>query len=609
MATPTLYSYEPVKPHQLRLLKFVDYGTSVSVVLKTFSLHQPLPAYDSLSYTWTTNGDVLSKSWNLVINKQQLPVLDTLRPFIDVLESKGQLLDGRWWWIDSICINQSDVEEKAQQIQHMQRIYSQASRVICWLGKESGDSNIAMEFVKHLDKMSREKYHIDKLRTILQASEYRAKWAALGNLLSRRWWSRIWTVQEFVLPASISFWCGTRSVSRVAMCRSISTADKCPSVGIKATHGFIKANNRRRARGLHKYTTSAGVNVTLTLAALADYFSCMDVTDGRDRLYGLMGLSTDKWLPDVNYLINAEEVCLRFAQAFITHYKSLDIIAFALTQIRPCSSWPSWVPSWRNDKALVVPLMVSQSSRTQIGNLRTPAALEVDASVVYSASGASEAIFKFEGSTLVVHGVVLDTVDGLAGSCHSKMDQCSAWESENVLSCSSSPTNILTSLCRCLVLDRKDRYMRCPMPTVEFLRDFLQLLAPLITETDIEPSPEIKEWFSWTKSLLIQGRSFESILRQILHAGIDHQGPAPNRDEYYHYTFFGRFFDTVIRMSLRLVVSRRGYLGMASGKAGKGDLVCLLYGCSVPVLLREDEAQGGFIFIGNEALLGMDIKY
>ncbi|QPC76902.1 hypothetical protein HYE68_007654 [Fusarium pseudograminearum] len=533
--------------------------------------------YDSLSYTWTTNGDVLSKSWNLVINKQQLPVLDTLRPFIDVLESKGQLLDDRWWWIDSICINQADVEEKAHQIQHMQHIYSQASRVICWLGEESSDSNIAMEFVKHLDKISREKYHIDKLRAILQADEYRAKWAALSNLLSRRWWSRIWTVQEFVLPASISFWCGTRSVSRVAMCRSISTADKCPSVGIKETHGFIKANNRRRARGLHKYTNSDGVNVTLTLAALADYFSCMDVTDDRDRLYGLMGLSTDKWLPDVNYLLNTEEVCLRFTQAFITHYKTLDIIPFASTQIRPCSSWPSWVPSWRNDKALVVPLMVSQSSRTQIGNLRTPAALEVDTSVVYSASGASEAIFKFEGSTLVAHGVVLDTVDGLAGSRHFEMDQCSKWEPETYLGVSSSPADILTSVCRCLVLDRKDRYMRCPMPTVEFLRDFLQLLAPLITETDIEPSPEIKEWFSWTRSLLIQGRSFESMLREMIHAGIDEQGPAPNRDEYYHYTFFGRFFDTVIRMSLRLVVTRHGYLG-----------------CSVS---------------DSEALLGMDIKY
>ncbi|UZP35222.1 hypothetical protein NXS19_003038 [Fusarium pseudograminearum] len=533
MATPTLYSYEPVKPHQLRLLKFVDYGTSVSAVLKTFSLHQPLPAYDSLSYTWTTNGDVLSKSWNLVINKQQLPVLDTLRPFIDVLESKGQLLDDRWWWIDSICINQSDVEEKAQQIQHMQHIYSQASRVICWLGEESSDSNIAMEFVKHLDKMSREKYHIDKLRAILEADEYRAKWAALGNLLSRR----------------------------VAMCRSISTADKCPSVGIKETHGFIKANNRRRARGLHKYTSSEGVNVTLTLAALADYFSCMDVTDDRDRLYGLMGLSTDKWLPDVNYLLNTEEVCLRFAQAFITHYKSLDIIAFVSTQKSPCSSWPSWVPSWRNDKALVVPLMVSQSSRTQIGNLRTPAALEVDTSVAYSASGASEAIFKFEGSTLVAHGVVLDTVDGLAGSRRFQMAQCSEWEPEKGMGISSSPTDILTSLCRCLVLGRKDRYMRCPMPTVEFLRDFLQLLAPLITEMDIKPSPEIKEWFSWTRSLLIQGRSFESMLREMIHAGIDVQGPAPNRDEYYHYTFFGRFFDTVIRMSLRLVVTRHGYLG------------------------------------------------
>ncbi|RGP61610.1 hypothetical protein FSPOR_9936 [Fusarium sporotrichioides] len=421
-----------------------------------------------------------------------------------------------------------------------------ASRVICWLVGESSDSNDAMDFVRYLDKMSREKYHIDNLRAILQANEYRTKWTALSNLLSRRWWSRIWTVQEFILPASISFWCGTRSVSRVAMCRSISTADKCTSVGTKETPGFIKGNNRRRARGLHKTISSEGVNVILSLPALADYLSFMDVTDDQDRLYGLMGLCTDKWVPDVNYLLSTEEVCLSFAQGFITHHKSLDIISFASTQSRPCSSWPSWVPSWRNDKALAVPLMVSQSSRTHIGNLRTPAALEVDLSIAYSASGAMEAKFKFEDSTLIAHGVVLDTVDGLAGSRHFEMAQCSEWEPEYVLGISSSPADILTSLCRCLVLDRKDRYLRYHMPTIEFFHDFLKLLAPLMTETDGEPLQEIREWFSWTKSLLIQGRSFESILLDVLHTGIDHQGPTPNRDEYYHYTFFGRFFDTVI---------------------------------------------------------------
>lgn len=50
----------------------------------------------------------------------------------------------------------------------MQYLYCNADRVIIWLGEESYDSNLAMDFVRHLDKISREKYHIDKLRAMLQ---------------------------------------------------------------------------------------------------------------------------------------------------------------------------------------------------------------------------------------------------------------------------------------------------------------------------------------------------------------------------------------------------------------------------------------------------------
>ena len=37
-------------------------------------------------------------------------------------------------WIDSICINQKDEDEKAQQIELMRDIYRNASRVVVWLG-------------------------------------------------------------------------------------------------------------------------------------------------------------------------------------------------------------------------------------------------------------------------------------------------------------------------------------------------------------------------------------------------------------------------------------------------------------------------------------------
>lgn len=37
-------------------------------------------------------------------------------------------------WIDAICINQSDDEEKAQQVLIMRDIYAQAEETIVWLG-------------------------------------------------------------------------------------------------------------------------------------------------------------------------------------------------------------------------------------------------------------------------------------------------------------------------------------------------------------------------------------------------------------------------------------------------------------------------------------------
>jgi hypothetical protein len=601
----TPYTYDPIQPSQVRLVRFVQDGDHpISAVLKPFSLDEPLPVYHSISYTWASDGSPPRKSFRIGVGGRQLPVLDTLRPFFQALRDRNMLLDGKWWWIDSICIDQADLEERAQQVGHMEAIYRQAECVVAWLGEASSDSDLAMDFIKLLDKTSRRKPSVAELRATLQQDHYRAHWKALTNLLSRRWWSRIWSVQEFVLAPSVTFWCGTRNVSRVAVCRSISIADKCTSCGIKETLAFTHGNNRRRAWGLYKASKKPGARPGRSLLALAAYFCCMDASDDRDRLYGVMALASDRSILEVDYSLTTEEVYARFARSFINHYKSLDIICFASAYTPPTGcSRPSWVPDWEKRSTVVIPSMASQSSKSHVGNLRSPRHLDFDPLVYYSTSKNKEAVYAFEGSELHVRGVVVDTIDGLAGSRRFEMVQSSEWDPTRSPCCSGAPcstTALLESVCRSLAFDRSDRFLRYPTPTADFSQDFVRLLKRIIT-TSQEPVPgELSDWFQWTRVLRIHGRSLEDMLHDSFQeADDDSSGPAPNIDESQHKTFFGRFFDTVVRLSFRLMVSRSGLVGMVVEKARKGDLVCVLYGCSVPVVLRTSSDGDGYTLVGE----------
>ncbi|KAM3084826.1 hypothetical protein ACMFMG_003275 [Clarireedia jacksonii] len=558
----THYSYEPIQPNQLRLLKFLQDNNHISAILKAFSVEEPLPPFHALSYTWASEDTGLSKSRVIEIENQQIPVLDSLQPFFQVLRAKGQLLDGRWWWIDSICIDQTNLAERGHQVQLMQHIYRRANQVVIWLGEQSSDSELALDFIKLLDRLTQRNCDANEVRSLVENDRFSAQWTALTNFLSRKWWSRIWTIQEFVLPMKASIWCGMRTISRSAVCRSLLAADKCRSVGITETLAFHCGFNRRRLWNLYRAEKkNPGELHSRSLLALAAYLCFMDATDDRDRLYGLMALATDASLMDVNYSLNSAEIYLSFTQDFITRYKSLDIICYASVHRAPSGSvQPSWVPDWRKRKfALVCPFMVSQSSNPRIGNLRPPMHLKYDPSIFYSASQNRAAEYEFRGSALLARGIIVDTIDGIAGSRDSTVIQSSEWKSTCLSTCSASARttikDIFTSVCRSLVLDRKDRYLRYPMPTEEFIQDFLCLLSLLVTDSQSSAPKEFQTWFHRTRALQIRGHSFESIFREIHKVDVDYSGSTPNRDEIINDSFFGRFFDTVVKMSLRLMCS------------------------------------------------------
>lgn len=622
--------HKPVQQDQLRLVKFGQDGNRTSAVLEAFSLEGPIPKYYTLSYTWGLQKHVSGAIDRhlLHIGKEEFPVLAALRSFFQVLRSKDAELQDTWWWIDSICINLENMEERSQQVQLMGEIYRRAEKVIIWLGEPSDDTDRAIDFLHLLNeaKMELEQRQTTTLRQdirrLFQQDKYEQQWDALTNFCQRGWWSRVWTLQEYAISPDASFWCGRRTVSRFTLEGALFCTDRCMSVAFKEENqGFRRAWTRRRIHAwVQKLRQARGAGASMGLVALAAYNSCFEATDDRDRLYGLKGLATERYVLHADYTLNVEETYQRFAKGFIEHYKSLDVICFAsIHSASPESTVPSWVPDWRATKVspMPVPLMVSQSAKSHVGNFRAFSFFENktgEAVLCYTASKDLQAVYAFSGSKLITRGIIVDVVDGIAGSQNAELVQSSISSQLSEVTvasdCLTVPVSeILHCVCRCLVLGRKDRYLRFAVPQDEFFHDFAWLCAQLVkgsastVRSNVVVPEEFRHWLDWTRHLRIQGYSLENILDSSKEVtSIGSSSPDHVLDEWMADTFLHRFFDTIVRMRLRLMVTRNGVIGLVPEKASKGDLVCILFGCSVPVLLRpckDCDGEETFTFVGE----------
>jgi hypothetical protein len=125
------------------------------------------PTFEALSYTWKlddgswSDGASVGEHFMIICDGQSLQVganlfaaLNNLRP-----SSPSGAAD---FWIDAICINQSDNTQRSQQVQIMQKIYAQAKAVIIWLGEcQPSDAMVIEAFEKlekYLDSLGDAKY-------------------------------------------------------------------------------------------------------------------------------------------------------------------------------------------------------------------------------------------------------------------------------------------------------------------------------------------------------------------------------------------------------------------------------------------------------------------
>ena len=124
------------------------------------ALKRPWTQYFALSYCWGTE----KRSEVLQINDQPFTVtpnlLTGLQAVLRYAEGEGRKC---YLWVDAICIDQTSDEEQSAQVPLMRQIYSNAKRVLVWLGSEADASDAIMSVLIYMDVYAQRYFTADNI--------------------------------------------------------------------------------------------------------------------------------------------------------------------------------------------------------------------------------------------------------------------------------------------------------------------------------------------------------------------------------------------------------------------------------------------------------------
>ena len=106
-------------------------------------------------------------------------------------------------WIDALCISQSDLVEKAQQVHMIGKIVHHASSVLAWLGEHADGSEAIFR-----GWPAEEAVTADMPPASIPLDFWTRRLEVWLAFISRRWSSRTWIIQEVVVAKEVHLFCG-----------------------------------------------------------------------------------------------------------------------------------------------------------------------------------------------------------------------------------------------------------------------------------------------------------------------------------------------------------------------------------------------------------------
>jgi len=146
MASQQCYQYIPLENgRRIRLLCLEPGDAAATPKLSLFNADlDQQPTYEALSYTWGDPNDT-----TLIYYNEEGSTLAVTRNCEAALRRLRLEYEERTLWIDAICIDQGNIDERGRQVRLMSAIYKQAQGVIAYLGDASHESQVGMDFILH----------------------------------------------------------------------------------------------------------------------------------------------------------------------------------------------------------------------------------------------------------------------------------------------------------------------------------------------------------------------------------------------------------------------------------------------------------------------------
>ncbi|KAH6706510.1 heterokaryon incompatibility protein-domain-containing protein [Leptodontidium sp. MPI-SDFR-AT-0119] len=582
----------PLKENEIRLLVFnADSSTAADYSLIHVSLDHP-PKFYALSYAWADES-LFPSSETPTRHHIRLDGNDTL-----VGPNLSAALEA--WrtneyscippWVDFLCIDQLNISERNHQVLRMYSIYDKAAMVTVWLGPDTHDSGLAFDFMR---TFAREAEDVQWIRRTILEHTYSREWHAVDHLLHRNWWRRVWIIQEMVAATEIDFVCGGQTVQRnivLEFFSSLISRDATYRRLLLREEGILLSGDAITLANIYLRSNAWEKRNLLQTIYTTGRSSA---TDNRDKVYGVLGLAYDagKLIGTPNYSLSIEEVYKRFAVSWVREYATLEFLSLSGLPVFPRSPslcLPTWTPDFNHRKISSL-------------NSKIRPATPTNAAQDYKA----DATFSNDLETLTARGICFDIIDGVGYStwgAENGLANYQMQQSKSQAMAYTSAVDTIEALSRTLIGDSIIK--RKPYTGQDTLSAFMRCYQACIKNKGGD-SADIKDnsatnfgtWYEHHRDFNIGGNSLHDWVTSVSSECHFSDEVETTEERYIHKLAISH------GPNRRLLTTSKGYFGLGVNTCMPGDLVCVLYGCSTPVLLRRVEDH--YTFLGEAYLHGI----
>lgn len=517
---------EGLKEIRLLTLHEGDVTADIEISIHTVCLNPDSPpVYEALSYVWGSEENQSDVKVQIEVGFGTLTVTWNLAQALTHLRYSDR---PRVLWVDAICVNQQNEEERGLQVKRMAGVYELADRVVAFLGPRRSNSDDGMKILENLGfriKCNWVNWTTDQVEPA--PDDANENWSdrngekellAIHEVLKYPWFERLWVQQEIGLANNnATLMCGLKSIPWQSFHRAI----RCLASEPWSIDNNIRRKLQARVLEVKNFFSNEPRKNFIDTMYRTKQCKCKDP---RDRVFAILSLlnESDKAIGiEATYTKTTSQVYQATTERIIDHQERLEILRLSGLNDKP-SEIPTWVSDWTAPGAAsrLLPALASGFSRCEGISM---------ASGVLSVTGTNSATI---GSA---EKIECNDYNGIVAEVK-RLAPFNTLKGSYVGSCS-----LLEAYCRTIFAGHFDDYF---VPSQKHTAQFhtgQEFLAAFLRD-EKQQVPEDAENFMGNVYVMCKNRSF--------------------------------------------IQTREGYIGLAPRLARPGDQVCVLLGCSQPLLLR-----------------------